>query len=88
MKKVMMSLAAVAIMSVSAFGATVGKININANGTIQVQLDTKMKSLVGTTEAIKAMYAAALTAKSTTTQVNSKAGTYNDDYGWIVIEIQ
>ena len=71
MKKVMMSFWAMIIVSASAFAVdgTVSEVNIRADGTIKVKVGALNQPLVGTADAIKAMYAAALTAKTSGSNV-------------------
>lgn len=91
MKKMLLTLGVIAMIATSAFGVEgkVTLVNINADGIIKVTVGDASRSLVGTPDAIKAMFAASLTAKTADFTVRGKTGTTSGgDYGWRVIELQ
>lgn len=90
MKKFMMSFAAMSVMAVSAFSAqgTVGDIAANANGNMTVQVGANVQKLVGTVDAKKAMFALALTAKTTGATVVAVPGTIDSESGWKIIKLK
>lgn len=94
MKKVMLGVLAVGMLATSGMAAYIqGKVIgvITYNGTTKVRItkdaggDT-IRPLTGTADAVKAMTAIALTAKSTGNKVQMYVGTYNSVTGWIGIE--
>ena len=94
MKKLMMSLIVMAAISVNAYAltGTVTVVQALSDGTLKVKVTdgtvTQLKLLVGTPDAVKAMYAAALTAKSTGSEVYAKPGTYDSVDGWVLFSVQ
>ena len=85
MKKVLIAVVTAGLMATSAMAldGSVTEVRIDADGDIYVKVDTYNKPLVGTPEAIKAMYAAALTALSTSRPVTVASGTYLESaIGW------
>lgn len=90
MKKILASLITMIVLSVNAFAltGTVTQVEVQSNGTIKVKVDTYNKPLVGTPEAIKAMYAAALTAKTSGAQLTVAAGDHDGTAGWALVIIQ
>lgn len=90
MKKLIMSLVAMGAMAVSAFGinGTITDVTVKADGTLLVKVGTSQKVLTGTAEAKKAMYATALTAKTTGATVTAIGGTFNSQSGWVTLKLQ
>lgn len=89
MKKLLLSIVAVGLMSTSLM-AIEGKVNyikVKNDGSITVEIlkaDTTVKEnlLVGTADAVKAMLAMALTAKTTDSTVTVYSGTVDEGTGW------
>ena len=81
---------AMGVMTVSAFGldGTVTDVTIKSDGTMLLKVGTTQKTIVGTPEAQKAMFATALTAKTSGATVTVIGGSYNGDNGWIVLKLQ
>lgn len=97
MKKILLSLAVMSLMSASAFAGILGKVStvdVDNNGIIKVVIakssggNTYSQPLVGTADAIKAMYAMILTAKSTSADVDVTLGTVDSITGWKKIILQ
>lgn len=91
MKKMLKGIALVAFMvtGVMALDGQVTEVRVDADGDIYVKVETYNKPLVGTPEAIKAMYAAALTAQSTSKNVTVSSGSYNGSpIGWSLFIIK
>jgi len=97
MRKVLVSLMAVGLLSSSAmaFMGKVTQIVAKSNGVILVQvtptdsnLPVKKNGLVGTADAKKAMLAIALTAKSTDSIIITDGGSYNGKSGWKTVKIK
>lgn len=89
MKKLFMSIIVIGVISTNAI-AIEGKVEwvlVKADGTITVKVSTFPKQLVGTAEAIKAMYAAALTAKNSGATVSVGAGDYDSKRGWNLFQV-
>ncbi|MEA2048159.1 MAG: hypothetical protein U9O64_06880 [Campylobacterota bacterium] len=73
------------VVSAHAFAVegAVTQVRVDASGAIYITVGTSFKPLVGTADAIKSMYAAALTAKSTGDTVSAAAGSYDGSaIGW------
>lgn len=89
MKKILLSTLLVGLMSTSLM-AIEGKINsikVKNDGNIFVEIlkvDTSVKEnqLVGTADAVKAMLAMALTAKTSDATVQVYSGTVSEGTGW------
>ncbi len=98
MKKVLMSVVAMGVMAVSAFGleGKIGTVNFAANGKVWVTLvpaDSTITPLTkpiaaGTDDIKKAMIAAVLTAKSTNADVIVYNGTVDGVTGWKSIQLK
>ena len=90
----MISLIAMGTLSINAYAlvGNVSEVQASADGTIKVKVTdgttTQIKQIVGTADAIKAMYAAALTAKTSTSTVYAQPGTYDTLDGWILFSIR
>ncbi len=92
MKKMLLAALAVGLMSTSAMAADgkITQIKVQGDNTITIYLtdDTntlRVQKLVGTPEGIKAMFATALTAKSTNADVGLGVGTGDNGSGWVTI---
>ena len=95
MKKILLAALAVGLMSTSAIAVDgkITQIKVQSDNTIVVYLtDTSnilsIQKLVGTPEAIKSMYAAVLTAKSTNADVGLSQGTADNGTGWANVFIK
>lgn len=88
MKKFIISLATVAMMSTSAMAidGPIDFVKLQADGTIEVKIAGNKKSLVGTPEAIQAMYATILTAQASGDNISAWGGDYNSASGWATIQ--
>ena len=87
MKKILMALVATGMMATSAMAleGLVTLVRVTSDGTIKVKVGESIKPLAGTPEAIKAMYAAALTAQTSGAMVVVFADT---DGAWKQVEIK
>ena len=94
MKKLLMAIIATGVMATNAFSivGTVTAVQTLSDGTMRVTVDngsiTLRKDLLGTTEALKAMYATVLTAKTTGSPLFADEGIYETKSGWVLIEIR
>ena len=89
-----MSLIVMVAVSINAYAITGTVIQVQSlsDGTLKVKVTdgtgVQLREIVGTPDAIKAMYAAALTAKTSGHEVYAKGGTYNGADGWILFSLQ
>lgn len=96
MKKMLVTLITLGLMSTSTFAYTgkVGTIYTEADGTIKVSFIKEDQSvsggwpLVGTVDAQKNMLALLLTAKTTEANVDYYINTVNGDKGWFRIDLK
>jgi len=89
MKKILFSLVAMGLMSVSSFADTgkIGAINFASNGAVWVDLviaenNIKTKKIAASGDIKKSLIAAILTAKSTNSDVTMWPGTIDGITGW------
>ena len=96
MKKILLSVVAMAVMSVSAFAldGKIGTVNFAANGKVWVTIvpadasAEQTKELASSGDVKKAMTAAVLTAKSTNADVIVYQGTVDGITGWQSIQLK
>ncbi len=89
MKKLTMAFITMIALSVnaSALSGTIDFVKLHADGTIEVKIAGNKKALVGTPDAIKAMYATILTAQSKNATVDAWGGEYDSASGWATIQV-
>jgi hypothetical protein len=90
MKKSIVALLAISVLSVSALAGVTGTIvdtKVEADGTIKVTIGNTKKNLLGTADAKKAMYAGVLTALNSGKTVVGGTGSYEGTSGWISMKI-
>ena len=96
MKKILFVAAAVSVISSSlmATDGTVNSIKVKSDGVVAMEIvnsaDQSLinKPLVGTADAVKAMLAIALTAKTSNSNITVFSGTVPEGTGWKTIVIK
>ncbi len=96
MKKMMIALITMGLMAVSAFGTdgTVDRIQVMNDGTVKLRIKkaddslTNILPIVASGDALKALTAVALTAKTTGAQVTADYGTVDGVSGWVNFTIK
>ena len=89
MRKLFLATIAVSLMSISAFAidGKIGKLNFAATGKVWVEIlvpdeDPVTKAIAAEGDVLKALTAAALTAKSTNADISVYQGTVGEITGW------